>query len=490
MPKPTPPEDLKIDLAAPPAWTFAPGDTIIGTVVRQSHLVTPRASLELRLQAITQTKIEQYHGTNRPTAFGEGFDGPFDKSQFRAYWNLLPPWKAEVLFRGPVHIAKQGEAAGAGGEEGGSQSGGSSTSKDCWAVPFVVSIPLMPEESSIKRRAESESYLPLDDASIATQVLPGSFACKTPNDGSRKITTASITYQLEATLRYTHGGAASVSRASTSFVLRHTRHPCAEPPLPDYATVFHRLSPPVTVLSQRLAPGMHDAQLSFRQRTQKFFGSSRVPQLTYQIDFGMPRSVSLDFGDRGGGVGGILPFTMAVVPDPDQTNAALHGVQQFFLIHSITLSVDAITDVRTTAGPRDSFARTGRHVQRHQVVLLDSQKSKPIVLITGEGDSESSEKGEKSEKSEKSDTNSNTIDIGTMFNLHLRHDGLHKSDTSSKGTAPPRLRSTLPFFPVYPDFVSYLMKHTHVLSCEAGVSVAGESDVVKTFAPLRVLGEV
>lgn len=270
-------------------------------------------------------------------------------------------------------------------------------------------------------------------------------------------------------------------------MLRHTRHPCAEPPLPDYATVFHRLSPPVTVLSQRLAPGMHDAQLSFRQKTQKFFGSSCVPQLTYQIDFGMPRSVSLDFGDRGGG--GILPFTMAVVPDLDQTNAALHGVQQSFLIHSITLSVDAITDVGATAGARDSFACTGRHVQRHSVVLLDAQKSKPIVLITGEGDSESSEKGEKSEKSEKSDTNSNTIDIGTMFNLHLRHDGLHKSDTSSKGTAPPRLRSTLPFFPVYPDFVSYLMKHTHVLSCEAGVSVAGESDVVKTFAPLRVLGE-
>lgn len=84
-----------------------------------------------------------------------------------------------MLFRGPVHIAKQGEAAGAGGEEGGSRSG-SRTSNDSWAVPFEVSIPLMPEESSIKRHAKSESYLPLDDASIATQVLPGSFACKTP----------------------------------------------------------------------------------------------------------------------------------------------------------------------------------------------------------------------------------------------------------------------------------------------------------------------
>lgn len=481
MPKPTPPEDLKIDLAAPPAWTFAPGDTIIGTVVRQSHLVTPRASLELRLQAITQTKIEQYHGTHGPTPYGGGFDGPFDKSRFGAYWNLLPSWNAEVLFRGPVHIAKQGEAAGAG-EKGGS-------SNDSWAVPFEVSIPLMPEESSIKRHAKSVSYLPLDDASIATQVLPGSFACKTPNDGSRNITAGSITYQLEATLHYTHGGAASVSRASASFVLRHTRHPCAEPPLPDYANVIHRLSPPVTVLSQRLAPGMHDAQLSFRQKTQKFFGSSRVPQLTYRFDFGMPRSVSLDFGDGGGGGGGdgILPFTMAVVPDPDRTNAALHGVQQTFLIHSITLSVDAITDVRATAGFSDSFVRTGRHVQRHPVVLLTAQKSKPIVLTTGEGDSESSEKSKKSKKSD-SNSNSNTIDIGTMFNLHLRPDGLHKGDTSSKGTEPPRLRSSSPLA-VYPDFVSYLMKHTHVLSCEVGVSVAGESGVVNSSAPLRVLGE-
>lgn len=37
-------------LAAPPACTFAPGDTIIGTVVRKSQLVTPKAILELRLQ--------------------------------------------------------------------------------------------------------------------------------------------------------------------------------------------------------------------------------------------------------------------------------------------------------------------------------------------------------------------------------------------------------------------------------------------------------
>lgn len=58
MPKPHYSDDLSVSLAAPPNWTFAPGDTIIGNIVRKTHLVSPDASLKLSLKGHTATRIE------------------------------------------------------------------------------------------------------------------------------------------------------------------------------------------------------------------------------------------------------------------------------------------------------------------------------------------------------------------------------------------------------------------------------------------------
>lgn len=42
-----PKDDLKFDLAAPSGWEQAPGDTIIGNLMRKNPLVTPECTVRV-----------------------------------------------------------------------------------------------------------------------------------------------------------------------------------------------------------------------------------------------------------------------------------------------------------------------------------------------------------------------------------------------------------------------------------------------------------
>lgn len=74
---------------------------------------------------------------------------------------------------------------------------------------------------------------------------------------------------------------------------------------------------------------------------------------------------------------------------------------------------------------------------------------------------------------------SETVDLGRMFEICLCTDGLHKTG--------PRLRIKPKYTFVHPDLVSYLIKHTHSISWEISFSVAGETQRVRSQAPLKVL---
>ena len=124
----TPPRDLSISLAAPPNWTFAPGDTIIGNIVRKTHLVTPDASLKLSLKGITATKSEENYNDSART--------------YELHWDLWPvTW--DEAFRGPLHIAEWSDA------------------DEYLICPFEVTIPRRPSGTLIKRHPAEQSYLPV-----------------------------------------------------------------------------------------------------------------------------------------------------------------------------------------------------------------------------------------------------------------------------------------------------------------------------------------
>lgn len=418
----TPPANLNISLAAPPNWTFAPGDTIIGNVVHKSHLVTPDASLKLSLRGQTETKIGSHDDSGH---------------EYGTIWDLWPvTW--DEAFRGPLHIPE-----GAGVDE-------------YLTCPFEVTIPMRPLASVIKRHTAAESYLPLDDDSVARQALPGTFSCSSYLNFDTGCQ-GSIKYYLEAVLRYTHGGKAVSNRATRRIVLRNIP---TEPPLLYYASK-RWISRSLTVQSQRLGPGREDAHLSFRQRVQNFFGSSRVPKFTYRLEVRVPSAVQLDNPLP-------IPFTVRVVPElsPERTSLSIRDTLQSVQvhIHSLKLTIDDKTDLRA---PGIFSAKEVRIDQNNAdcIALLTCDPPLPLPIEQNEYQTELE-----------------PIDIGELFELSLRTDGLQWT-----GRRRPLWRAIFNDQPVYPDFVSYLIKHRHWICWEVVVGVAGKREKVKGRAEMRVL---
>lgn len=433
------PRDLKIELAAPPHWTFAPGDTVIGTIVRKSHLVSPKATLDLWLNGYTQTQILEFVGS-----YGSNYENKARNHE--GTLNFFPSWKPEVLWNKAIHISKDDD--------------------DFWSVPFSVTIPTQPEYAGARRHKPEVSFLPIDEESFATQTLPGSFESSksvymTHKANQRSTSTntcdGSIVYRLQARLRYTHGGLQESTRAFCPISLRHPQRP------PDYNSerLISKRSLPVTIQSHRLNPALRDksVHLSFSQKTQQFFGSSRVPHYTYRAEFGLPRSLFLSEA-AGTTKGSPFALTLAIIPDPgpNMTSDTLKGVTQTFQVLTVRVSLDSITYVR--AGGIGSKIRTAKNVYPHNVSIsmLSQSQSGPIDLIA------STEKP------------TSAVELGTLIGLTLGPRGLRIN-----GACTPFDREDL-----YPDFVSYLIKHSHTLSCEVEIRLAEETKWVRTSVPIVV----
>ncbi|BCR88899.1 uncharacterized protein ACHE_50097S [Aspergillus chevalieri] len=416
MPKIHNNDDLSISLAAPLGWTYAPGDTIIGNIVRKTHLVTPDASLKLSLVGHTATKIEERHGNSN--------------REYGAHWNLWPVISDE-FFRGPLHIPE-----GAGTDE-------------YLTSSFEVTIPTRPSSTLIKRHSQAQSFLSLDDDSVARQTIPGSFECgRYSSTATVSLSYGVIKYNLEAVLRYTRGGALAFSRATCPVRLRHTR---SEPPLLFYETK-RWLSLTQTVQSQRLEPGREDAPLSFLQKTQKFFGSSSVPKFTYKLEIRTPKTVQLDNALP-------IPFTMKAIPLLDQTSESIRSLAKTIqiYIHTIKLSIDARTDLRAPGTSNVNNVHYDQHIEPHAGFFTCNP---PMALPVGQ--------------------EREPVDIGRKFELWLRNDGLQWASQSRTYLRPRG-------HPVYPDFMSYLINHCHWVSWEIMLGVVGERQKVTGRAELRVL---
>ena len=407
--------ELNIELAVSPGWSFAPGDTIVGNVVRRSHLVTPHANLKLCLWGQTGTTI-----------YERSSESSYD---YEAKWTLFDAqW--DQLFGGPLHVP------------------GTDRREDDWKVPFSVDIPTRPSESQLKRHAAVESYLPLDGDSVALQTLPGTFASH--NGGFYGSSHGSIEYHLEAVLTYGYGGSTVTKKTTRRIVVCHTS---IEPPLIFYD--FQRYADTLVAQSQRLLPGMQDARLSFGQKTQKLFGSSKVPTFSCAVDVYAPRKVQLDSQLP-------IPFTIRITPN--QSSESIRGTLQTIQIHSIKLTMKSLTNVRTPGQwSRNHPKFDCVHKTNQSISLLDPPNT-PVVLSVGGKD----------------DRGSESVDIGSLLELCLRSDGLHKGN-------PPNLRPRPRL--IYPDFESYLIKHANRLYWEIILSVAGEPKKISSNAPFKVLSE-
>ena len=78
---------------------------------------------------------------------------------------------------------------------------------------------------------------------------------------------------------------------------------------------------PACIRTQRLIPGMENAELSFRQKTQKLLGSSKVPLLWYNVHVDYPAVIQLENPIP-------IPFKVRVVINRQRTSDIIVDVPQ------------------------------------------------------------------------------------------------------------------------------------------------------------------
>lgn len=390
---------LLVNFISPPGWTFAPGDTVIGTVVRHSCIVSPEATVTIALIGRVKTKIHKSSGNS--------------SAQFRERKQLFgPPTTSQVLCRGPLHLPPKEERSG---------------DNDLLSWPFSITIPTQSKEEVGK----------------ANRTLPGTFYSS--NLDSLAPSEGFVEYYLEAQLRYNRRGSFEILKSTCPITLR--RFPGTS--LLSYNMKKHTVDR--TFCSPRLLPGMENADLTMKQKAQKFFGSSKVPELHYKAEMSWPCSIQLDNPSH-------FPFILNIIPQQEKSCAGIRGVGHEIRLTSIRMCIKGKTTV-TAPGKfsKHSFYhdnQSSRYDLQIGLVLKDLES--PIIF--------SSEKENK------------PVNFGNLFQLVLRSDGL---------TAGKRRLSKIS--DLYPSFSITGITHSHWLDIDVILSVVGEIHTIQLRSALKIL---
>ncbi|OAA56277.1 hypothetical protein SPI_07888 [Niveomyces insectorum RCEF 264] len=279
---------------------YAPGDVILGHVVRGAQVVAARAIVSVRLYGRCKSKIHRQKGSNSSVTY-------------RGRFNLLSQQQNDLfqkIFEGPVHVPARGPAAQ-------------------W--PFAIPIPTHPDPRSVPVGNDpSCSYLPLDASPVSTQPLPGSFSFADTGFHSRA--QAFVEYWLEAEMRRV-GGQHGIDTATLPVAVRALSTPGPIASFQPRADA--RL---ITVATLRMVPGMEGAELTFKQKAAMFFGSSKIPRYGFRLQVAMPAVIQLDHPTP-------LPLLFRVVPDRAHTSDILHDVPQVVCLTSLRVELEAYTEV-------------------------------------------------------------------------------------------------------------------------------------------------
>ena len=403
---------LAIELAAPPKWTFAAGDTIIGSVGRSAHLVTPEATVTLRLLGRAKTKIV-VSGSNRRDVY---------RSRFNFFTSIPPEATQRVLFHGPVHIS---EGAGAG-------------ETPSW--PFSVVVPsapwVSPEAGGLVQDA---SFLPLTVDDIPRHALPGTF--RSGDDGFATSSDCFVEYYLEASLQYSKGKVIDVATATLPITLRH---PSTAYPITDF-----QLQPRGwdKYVRSYLLDGQEKARLSFKQKSQSFFGSSKVPKFQFTVHVAVPSVLQLDNPTP-------IPIQLRIIPKSDPSI-----VTKDMPLPSITLNSIRATLKTETLVLAPSSWRV--HDDRHSVGLFlgleDAFRKLPEPVIIPSGDE--------------------LVDVGALLHLRLSATGLYSHN---------KRLCAIPWV-IIPGFTTYNIRHCNTLKWHISYTVVEEKQKIEFESAVTIL---
>lgn len=390
---------------------YCPGDIVIGSVVRKAHTVSTRAWVTIKLYGRAKSKItvRRSNGNNQTT------------KHYRGRFNFFAPDETyQKLFDGPVHIPPGGDP-------------------QTW--PFALTIPTGPSPRIVKTGNDQDiSYLPLNDAAIAAGSLPASFEFE--NHGWGKQFHGFVEYHFEA--EFWQENKSGRSTATLPISIR-----AASTPYPIVNFDLKRHTFPGSIKTQRLIPGMETAELSFRQKTQKLFGSSKVPQFLFSVQVDYPGAIQLQNPIP-------IPFVIRVLPNPERTSDIIADVPQTIALTSLNMELKACTSV---VGAGTFRSRSASGTDKYNFALRGTvlNLQDPIIVPSG--------------------PDAEALDVGAFLELSL--DSWY---AYARGKRLQRFTS-----PLNPGFITYNMKHTHRLKWEVSLTVAGESMSMSDEQPVSVL---
>ncbi|KAJ5758942.1 hypothetical protein N7520_006098 [Penicillium odoratum] len=410
---------LRIDLAAPEGWTFAPGDRVIGDVVRCSPIVTSNADLTIFLRGRIQTGRSSVGNGSFPSQLTSAASQPVASEQI-----LLA--KRYPIFQGPLCIPEGGNPIS-------------------WS--FTTNISPDPPRRVYGKFDVSYDYLPGTTSSVGR--------------GGLATSTAWIDYYLEAELRYWQkgNGQNEIERKITAIhpiIMRHQ-------PLQEFQEfgisqqIFKR-----KIRGHHLLPGVGHSSLTMKQKARQRFGSSKVPELFFQVEVYTPTTIQLDNS-------AVLPLNLIIVQNAD-TSEEIKNVPRNALINSVALYIETCTFVKYHGAsleadyskPTNSACSTpaksvGSHSciqDLHLEATIRRINNFPFEVPIGEG----------------------TIDLGSVLQMTLRSDGLTVAGN--------RLQKVQP---LTPSFDVYNLRVMNWLKVDISVTVADETFLLSAKAPVTIL---
>ncbi|KAH8883135.1 hypothetical protein GQ53DRAFT_584156, partial [Thozetella sp. PMI_491] len=391
---------LRIDLIDPP-FHYCAGDVIIGTVSRKAHVVSPRGWVTINLLGRAKTKLERRSGKHTHTFRGRFHF--FDMNQMK-----------QKIHDGPLHVPPGGEPVS-------------------W--PFSITIPTHANPRSVRSgNGPDNSYLSIEPNDIANHQLPSTFAASYYGFGPDF--EGYVEYYLEAELRLE--GHSHVDKATYPIFFRA---PSTLTPISN----FERRSAVAnaTVSSLHMVPGMEAAELSFKQKAQTFFGSTKIPNFSFTSEFSSPTMIQLGHPLP-------VPFLLRVKPRPDQTSDIIRDVLQTVYLESMRMEIKSRTDVMT---PSHGFSsnHTTTHVEDTDLAFasfFNRLKARgPIVVPQG--------------------ADADFLNIGEHLELQIFADKVKVlGQVVTKFLGVKKL---------YPNFKTYNIKHSHFIEWEVILKIADQT---------------
>ncbi|KAH6693587.1 hypothetical protein F5X68DRAFT_199339 [Plectosphaerella plurivora] len=361
--------DLAIRLEGNTKSTFAPGDNIVGFVIRSTPIVSPLATLTITIGGRVKSRV--YDAQNGR--------GPLGR------WRVIPEQShIQTLYHGPMHI----DASRPGHER-----------EMSW--PFAIAIPYYLDYGKTAGKASQPTQPGLTEAEDAAHQLLDSML---ERDYAGMGTDPFSEYWIKAELRSAEQGAVGRWGAIHPFILRKTTK---KPPLASIPTHHHTVA--AAVYSDRL---LFSTSVSGISLSKRLFSSFKTLSFAGEMEFDIPAVIQLNHPAP-------IPLRLRFAVDRRKTSPDILAAAAWptITLLRLVLEIEARTEIPNesaiwTASPND---RLGLAWKGHGPVVVvplraygASSDNEPLLIPICSG----------------TDQDPSPLDVGRALNVRVGRNGV------------------------------------------------------------------